>query len=857
MRFTDILLSAALLTAGCCLPTACDRKPASAPISAIEEGFMTPPDSIGVAANWWVSEDLSLENVVDDFTSMKNAGVTRVIICFDVRDDSVMDSEHWWQILHQALKTAGDLDIEVGISNLPGRSHNIKPEQSMRRIVSAWTVVEGPGMQTIDLPEIEGEYQDVAVVAYPLFEHESYSQTWTLKKNAGLPLSTKLELDTTVTVRSIEVNVDTPMRTEGIVSIKDNGEWKEARRFDIDRSNVGSVDGIPVIISLPESEVSEVLFEVAEPGAGEIEVTLSEQPKVERIAEKQLVRMGRAYDYSAWNDQPDYTTSDWTVDTKNVIVITPDIYDGELDPGVKQGRLEKDVPPGRWVIARIAMTPVSTEALSHTVADGGMAFDKMNKDNLQKQVNGYMKEILRRIPAEDRKTFRMIVDDSYDADGQNWTDNMTDEFYSRYGYSPMLFMPVFRGITVGSNDISERFLWDLRRIVADMVATEYIGGLRESAHDNGLRLLLKSNGRGGRSGDFLLSAGQSDEIAGDSRSVDGSGVINNRILASGGHIYGKDRIWSEVGAAAVMQSGLHSNVDKKRADRLLAEGVNAPILDLVSVRGDSLTASCAAGLADSTGVAIDYLRRCGYLLQQGRYVADVAYFRGEDVPTTVTGGNPVLPAGYSFDFINADVLKNHARVKNGRLVLDSGMEYSVLMLPNRTIRPEMIERIEQLVKDGLTVVGHAPERSPSLAHYPLAHATVIETASRMWSPDGKVNKVGKGKVWNADTDMSEVMADLNIVPDLSVGEGESMPLFTHRRLGDAEIYFISNPSAERLSINPTFRVKSGMVPQLWNAVDGSVRSIEQFTPAATGEGVTVPVVLDPSESVFVVFRKKA
>ena len=125
--------------------------------------------------------------------------------------------------------------------------------------------------------------------------------------------------------------------------------------------------------------------------------------------------------------------------------------------------------------------------------------------------------------------------------------------------------------------------------------------------------------------------------------------------------------------------------------------------------------------------------------------------------------NPPLPEGYSFDYINADILKNHATVKNGRLILDSGMEYSVLVLPAQdTMRPEMLECIENFVKNGLTIVGPAPVRSPSLANYPEADRTVNEIAKLMWIPGQKVSRYKNGNVWNDKAEMSEIFTVLKI-----------------------------------------------------------------------------------------------
>lgn len=45
-------------------------------------------------------------------------------------------TDEWWDILHTALKTATELDIEIGLFNSPGWSQSggpwVKPEQSMR-----------------------------------------------------------------------------------------------------------------------------------------------------------------------------------------------------------------------------------------------------------------------------------------------------------------------------------------------------------------------------------------------------------------------------------------------------------------------------------------------------------------------------------------------------------------------------------------------------------------------------------------------------------------------------------------------------------------------------------------------------
>ena len=82
---------------------------------------------------------------------------------------------------------------------------------------------------------------------------------------------------------------------------------------------------------------------------------------------------------------------------------------------------------------------------------------------------------------------------------------------------------------------------------------------------------------------------------------------------------------------------------------------------------------------------VTYLARSSFLLQQGRFVADVAYYYGEDTNVTALFRDkaPPVPAGYNFDYVNADALVHLLSVVDGQLAAPSGMRYRVLALdPN-------------------------------------------------------------------------------------------------------------------------------------------------------------------------------
>src|SRR5690606_35760844 len=153
---------------------------------------------------------------------------------------------------------------------------------------------------------------------------------------------------------------------------------------------------------------------------------------------------------------------------------------------------------------------------------------KMSKEHIKSHFDAYMGEVIRRIPAEDRKTWKVVVQDSYETGGQNWTDGLAEDFQSKYGYDPVPFLPVLKGQVVGSRDQSDRFLWDLRRIVADKIAYDYVAGLREVSHKHGLTTWLENYGHWGFPGEFLQYGGQSDEVSGEFWSEGDLGDIENR-----------------------------------------------------------------------------------------------------------------------------------------------------------------------------------------------------------------------------------------------------------------------------------------------------------------------------------------
>ena len=209
------------------------------------------------------------------------------------------------------------------------------------------------------------------------------------------------------------------------------------------------------------------------------------------------------------------------------------------------GTLRWEVPAGDWIILRTGMTPTGMKNSPASPEGQGLEVDKMNRALAQKHFDAFIGEVLRRIPAGERKAFKQVIADSYEMGSQNWTDGLDAQFVARYGYDPKPWLPVLTGRLVGGADLSERFLWDLRRLVADRVATDYVGGLRDAANAHGLGLWLENYGHWGFPGEFLKYGSQSDRIGGEFWVTGDLGSIECRAASSCANTYGKPFVSAE------------------------------------------------------------------------------------------------------------------------------------------------------------------------------------------------------------------------------------------------------------------------------------------------------------------------
>ena len=552
-----------------------------AQFSDIQNKFVNIPDTIQTSIYWyWINGNISKEGVVKDLEAMKKVGINRAFIGNIGLDGNPygkvkMFSDEWWDILHTALKTAARLNIQIGIFNGPGWSQSggpwIKPHQSMRYLTSSQVMVRGPYNFHKKLTEPQPNFQDVKALAYavatgynldisslkPVLSTEpamdSPDKFMDNNLSTYIPLTNgkhlilNIDTKTAYTVRSVTINTtNQDVRIEGNLEAKVNNVYINVKHFVVDRSNsalnTGFIPFGPATFSIPATTSSNfrIIFTKVSSNSGIAEIKLSATPMVENYMEKTLAKMWPTphpfWEAYQWASQP-AETSKYIIDPLRVIDVSKYIS--------ADGTLNWKVPSGNWIIERTGMVPTNVTNSPAPPEGRGLEVDKMSKAHVEEHFKAFLGEILKRIPAEDRTTFKVVVEDSYETGGQNWTDNLIPEFKQTYHYDPVPYLPVLQGRVVGSEDKSDRFLWDLRRLIADDVSFKYVGGLREVSHQHGLTTWLENYGHWGFPGEFLQYGGQSDEVGGEFWSEGDLGDIENRAASSSAHIYGKTKVSAE------------------------------------------------------------------------------------------------------------------------------------------------------------------------------------------------------------------------------------------------------------------------------------------------------------------------
>jgi hypothetical protein len=530
----------------------------------------------------------------------------------------------------------------------------------------------------------------------------------------------------------------------------------------------------------------------------------------------------------------------------------------ELD---KEGRLTWDVPAGKWTVLRIGHTSTGVMNAPSPESGRGLECDKLSKEGIEAQFAGMMGKLIADVGSAAGKALVATHIDSWENGSQNWTARMREEFQRRRGYDLLPFLPALSGRVVESLEVSERFLWDLRQTISDLVVENYAGHLAELSQQRGLRLSIEAYGG---PCDDMTYAGRAEEPMCEFW-IGGGAFETCKEMASAAHTYGRRILGAESFTADNRERWLeHPATIKALGDRAFCEGVNRFVFHRYAMQP---WLNYKPGMTmgpwgvhyertqtwwDMTPAWHEYLARCQLLLRQGLFVADICCLQPEASPQGFYGRKR---QGYDYDNCTAEVVLTRMKVQDSRLVLPDGMTYRLLVLPDvRIMTPPLLRKIRELVEAGATVVGPQPLKSPSLSDYPNCDQEVRRLANELWGDcDGKTVKehaYGKGKIiWGLTPE--ESLAKMGVQPDFTAGP---FIRWIHRRVAETDIYFVASASQQPTEAVCTFRA-TGRHPEFWQPETGQIEHIAVYEQA---DGTTrIPIRFEPSGSVFVMFRQTA
>jgi hypothetical protein len=604
---------------------------------------------------------------------------------------------------------------------------------------------------------------------------------------------------------------------------------------------------------------------------------ITRTPPTVSVGELRLSGEARVNEFEAkagYNVVTDYYALDADAGPDTKGVASRDVVDltGKLQA---DGRLDWTPPAGRWRILRLGASLTGTSNHPATAEATGLEVDKYDGKAVRQYLETYLKKYEDATGADlfGKQGLRAIVTDSIEVGPSNWTPEMVSQFQRLRGYDPTPWLPALTGVIVGSRSESDRFLFDFRRTLADLIATQHYGTVATVAHEHGL-IVYGEALEGGRPslGDDMAMRSHTDipmAALWTWRPDVGPNKVSYADMkgaASVAHLYGQGLV-----AAESMTSGMspwaHAPKDLRRViDLEFANGINRPVIHTsvhqpVDDKQPGLSLMIFGQFfnrhetwAEMARPWIDYISRNSLMLQQGRDFSDVAYFYGEEGPLTgLYLHEPVAdaPTHYGYDFVNTDVLENLLSAEGGDLVAKSGARYRVLYLggSSRRMTLPVLRRIAALAEAGATIVGRAPEGSPEVGDDVAEYTALVR---RLWG-SGPTTAVGKGRVIGSQ-DVEGALAAIGVSPDFRTNAGwGSRILFLHRRTDDGDIYFIDNRKPRTESVEARFRV-TGKEPEIWRADTGKREAVSY---RIEGGETIVPLEIGPEDSFFVVFTKPA
>ena len=855
---------------------------------ALLDGFVRPPPSARSQVWWhWMNGNVTKEGITADLEAMARAGVGGAYI-FDVptgipEGKVRFASDAWFDMLAHANAEAKRLGLEISIANCPGWSSSggpwVKPEDSMKVVVCTERIVRGgekiAGGPPSPAAEVtHGFYRDIATLAFPrpaaeAIDPKDYGMITTFKPGDAAAVF-RFKKPFPLTGLSLDIDVSGGYR-DGVVKV-DVSEDGETFRTAVDRMTIYpfrfgrrddklfvpvSEKGKPINVRAFKI-VIDLAVETAIPGKVWEGAKSVRPPGVKGL--KSPGQRVRAIRPEARARIPEFKAKTFAMRAK----IHGHPYAAPQGLAVDSARIVDltgketgwTAPAGSdWVVVRFGYASNGEGPHPATAGGKGLEVDKLSKAALGRFFAGYVDKVLARCgPVSSEGGLCGVLVDSYEVNGQNWTDGFEKIFKERRGYDLVSRLPILTGRVVGSPEVTERFLSDFRRTISELFAENYAGEFHRLARARGLRFSLE--GYGSQPCDDLKYARHCDIPMGEFWAGNVSGVTaNSRIGATLNcrfpgfiaHVWGQRVVGAEAFTSTKERWDRAPVYYKAQGDRAYCQGVNRlvyhtwahqPWTNPANYPGMTMGfigsnfSRTQTWWEDGAPGLLAYQARCQWMLQEGVTAADVLVFAGDG--TSGFGldltrwhdhdlvGENAFGLGRQWDVCNGEAIRA-VRAEGGQIVAPSGARYNaVAVLPNISVDPESQTALDRLAAQGAAVVPAA--------------------------------------------DVHKALVARGIGPDVVCLTKECSKDFRwiHRKTGgprsraaeaaaDTEWYFVALPNEQAVSFELSFRM-SGKVPEIWNPETGRVSKPSAW--CEKGGRTKVRLDFDPFGSAFVVFRKK-
>lgn len=899
MLFKRFLLQliGGLFIVGCCLSCSDNRN------VDIESLFLNPPKEAKPWVMWfWMNGNVTKEGITADLEAMQKAGIGGTMMMslgwYAPEGTIDFDSPEWHDLYAHAVAESKRLGLEMilhqcdGYATAGGRW--IDPSASIKDLVWRVEDVEGPRKTNVRLEQPECRldfYEDVAVVAFPQLDPQFLVPEMVKVNGAVNNVLFDNDLTNSICgVETIDISFSQPQKIRSmlffmnrneyvhqaqkraVIAVSEDGETYSQIaeiQFNI---NLNSVKNKTLHVGFPEVNAKYIRISATSlDGVSLSELSVSANPTINMWEVK--ATYGRVREHGGETSILDATSTIFPNLPDTLLMPTDRVVD-LTDRMQPDGTLDWEIPKGKWRIIRIGMSVTGEHILPPSKGGGGLESDKMDAEVTKFHFDSFAQKIISKYKKQGNSPIIGVHVDSWEAGHHTWSSSFRQEFERRCGYSMIPYLPVLTtGVIVGSLDESERFLWDFRRTLSSLITENFFQVMRDKCHENDLLFESEASGRQIFMYNPIDYQSTADIPMGEFW-MNNELRVDCRVAASVAHVYNKPFAGAE---AFTSVKGNYSDAlfdFKPLADKAFCSGINRFIIHSyvmqpwVNIKPGMCYGPFGSNFnrnntwwQNGAKVWCDYITRCQALLQTGRFVGDVIYYIGDDVPNFLGHRKDVwnpIPEGYDYDGCNLEILKQLQVDKNGDLVLPHGMRYKVLLLPDREqATMESIEQVSRLVHAGAIAIGKKPIRPSSLVGYPAVDTMFQALVSEIWGDidgvDVTEHRYGKGRMIYGKS-LECVLHEILPV-DFSyrtVSQCDTLN-YIHRKTGNADIYFVASTNRDE-AVDAVLRFRiAGKKPELWDPSTGTMKTCQIFREV---DGLTeIPVHLAPAGSVFVVFRE--